>query len=168
MNKTFIKNMNLYFNECKDLSNRPTKKYNFIMFDESKQNYFVTNSYSFIRLNTNTKKEKNKINDIIEVFGLTNNGGITQTIANMNDTQLNNNYCLPFKKVSEIQDNDIVKEDNKKYIKLNDILFDYNKIKHITNLIGGDGSIFTSESEKNFISITGANGYAFLLGCKVY
>lgn len=168
MNKTFIKNVNLYFNECKDLSNKPTKKYNFIMFDESKQNYFVTNSYSFIRLNTNTEKEKSKVNDIIEVFGLTNNAGITRQIANINDTQLNNNYCLPFKKVSEIQDNDIIKEDNKKYIKLNNILFDYNKIKHITNLIGGNGSIFTSESEQNFISITGANGYAFLLGCKVY
>ena len=167
MSKSFINKLNVYFNEPNHTCIGRKSDYKFLIFDEEKRNYFITNSYSIIRLNTNTTKDKEKIEEIKQLYGI-NESGIAKTITNIHNTQINNHFCIPFKNFSDIKDEEITTEDNKKFIKINNISFYYNKIKHIIDLIGGDGTIFTSENEAYFINISGKNGYAFLLGCKDY
>lgn len=167
MSKQFKKDLDIYFNEVKDISNRPTKKYNYLIFDSSKQNNFITNSYSIVRLNNNNSKEKNNI-EIVKQYGVNTNESVVNSIINIHNTQIDNHYCIPHGLLSETTEEQIKTDDNKKFLEFNGILFDLRKIKHIAKLIGGDCSIFTSETEHNFICLSGKSGYAYLLGCRTY
>lgn len=165
--KTFRKDLEIYFNEVKDLSNRPTKKYNYLIQDEETGNSLITNSYSFIRLNNNNEKDRKKL-EIIKEYGINKNESVAKSIINYHNIQVKNKYCNYFKNFSQIASEEIKKDDNKKFVRINGVDFDYNKIKHIIKLIGKDASIFTSKEENYFINISGSNGYAFLLGCKEF
>ena len=150
MSKQFKKDLDIYFNEVKDISNRPTKRYNYLIFDEEKHNNFITNSYSIVRLNNNNKKEKDKI-EIVKEYGFNKDEYVVNSIIKMHNTQIDNHYCIPHGLLSETTEEQIKTDDNKKFLEFNGILFDLRKIKHIAKLIGGDCSIFTSETEHNFI-----------------
>ena len=165
--KEFRKNLEIYFNEVKDLSNRPTHKYNYLIQDEKTGNNLITNSYSFIRLNNNNEKDRKKL-EIIKEYGINKSESVAKSIINYHNTQTKNKYCNYFKNFLQITEDEIIKDDNKKFVRINGIDFDYNKIKHIVKLIGKDASIFTSQEEKHFINISGSNGYAFLLGCRSF
>ena len=167
MSKQFKKDLDIYFNEVKDISNRPTKRYNYLIFDEEKHNNFITNSYSIIRLNNNNKKEKENI-EIVKEYGFNKDEYIVNSIIKMHNTQIDNHYCIPHGLLSEIKEEQIKIDDNKKFLEFNGILFDLRKIKHIAKLIGGDCGILTSETEHNFICLSGKSGYAYLLGCRTY
>ena len=165
--KTFKNNLDLYFNENKDLSNRPTKRYNYLIYDEIKHNNYITNGYSWVRLNNNNEKDRKKI-EIVKEYGINKSQSVKDSIINFDTIELQKHYCNVFKKIKDIKSDEIIKEDNKRYIDINGVEFDYIKIKHIVKLIGPDFCIFTSEENNSMINITSKNGYAFLLGVKTY
>ena len=167
MSKKFKKNLDIYFNESKDISNKPTKKYNYLIFDEKTRNNFITNGYSIIRLNNNNKKEREKL-EVVKQYGLNNDIGVVKSIINIHNKQIDNHYCVPHGLLSETKEEQIINDDGKKYLEFNGIFFDLKKIKHIANLIGGDCGILTSENEYELICLSGKKGYAYLLGCRTY
>ena len=163
MNKTFKKNLDLYFNELKNLSNRPKHELEFIIKDNNK--IFITNSYGLIRFTNNQI-----INDLQMIYKTNIKENVVKTIIQTHETQFNNNYSNRVMKISDINSDEIRIDDrfNKKYVTINGRDFDYIKIKHIQNLLGKESVIYSSDNDDKFINIVGKNGYAFLLGCIIY
>lgn len=164
--ETFKTNIERYFKDYKQNYTNCKK----LLHDKEKHNYFITNSYSFIRLNYNNTKDKNKIDFLKNNYETEENGSLTKSIANYNNMCEENNFCnyLNIDKLEVITEKCYGKQF--KRIKVNDKLyFDYKLLNHIKKVLGGSKfSYFTSEKDEKFLCITSKSGYAYLLACIKY
>ncbi len=142
-----------------------------IIYDSEKHNNFITDGYSFIRLNNNNIKDKKRIEDIIKEYGKNKKENVIKSIVNYYNSNVNNGFNIYLFNFKDIKKEDIITEKNKKliYIKEKDIHINYNMIKRILNISGcKDGSIFISNNNKYMINITCKNSNSYLLGIKTY
>lgn len=141
------------------------EKYKKIFFDPEKQNYFITNIYSFIRLNTNNKKDYQKINYIKNNYGINDDVSIITQLRQYNDTFNSLNHCN-FVDINKLE----VKKDlfREKIVSINNRDFKIKEINKIKRVLGGKIAIYYSDKSNDTISIVSKNGYAFLLGCITY
>lgn len=171
--EVFIKRIEKYFKYNKNGSQAAGLKK--LFYDNKKHNYFLSNAYGLIRLNTNNLNDLQKIEYIKEVYDVqtSEENNTAASLARFNDNFNAGGFCKYQFNFKNIKDEDIIKEDNKKYIKINGVLFNYDYIKNIKTVLNDkDLSIFTSESDdytiKNTICLTGSSGYAYLLGTRSF
>ena len=160
--KTYDKYLISYFNNSTVKRNSKLKK---IIYDPKKSNYFITNSYSFIRLNANNKKDYQKINYIKNNYGINDDISIITQLRQYNDNFNNMNHC------NYIDINNIeIKKDmfDEKVVTINGRDFKLKEINKIKRVLGGKIAIYYSDKSNDTISIVSKNGYAFLLGCITY
>lgn len=157
--KTFDINIKRYFKDGGNFQIKGNR--NKLLYDTEKQNYFITNGYSFIRLNNNNTKEKNKIDFLKNNYGI-DTDYLAKTISNYNRMNSEKNFCnyIDIEK-AEIKKNIF----GRKYYKVsNEISFDYKMLNHIKKVLGGEKfGYFTSVKDNTFVCITSKNGYAYLL-----
>ena len=159
---TYNKYLLSYFNNNDIKRNNKLKK---IIYDPEKHNYFITNSYSFIRLNNNNKKDLQKIQYIKNNYGLNEDQQLTTTIANYNDNFNEMNHCN-YVDINKLE----IKKDmfDEKIITINNRDFKIKEINKIKRVLGNNIAIYYSNKKNDTISIVSKNGYAFLLGCITY
>lgn len=151
--KTFNKNINTYLTHY-NKNNKFKKAY------EIDGNIVLTNSYSIIVLPLSAnKKQINRIKeleiDIVEY-------------DKIKDDYYNNNRLIAKQLKLFIKQ---FKEQHfyEKFIEneKNNIIFDKKQIKNIQKIINGQG-MFLSKENETAVSLTGKNGYAWLLGVRSY
>jgi len=142
-----------------------------IIYDPEKNNNFITDGYSFIRLNNNNIKDYNRINKIKNIYGTVTKNNIIDSIKKYYDTNSESDYNIFICNFSDIKPEDLedFKKDKIYYIKNKDIHVNYNMIKRILKISGcKDGSIFISEKQPYMVNITCKNSNSYLLGIKTY
>ena len=149
--KTFNANINTYLTHY-NKSNEFKKAY------EIDGNIVLTNSYSIIVLPLSAnKKQINRIKeleiDIVEYDKIKND--------------YYNNDRLTAKQLKSFIKNFKEQHFCEKFTEKNNITFDKKQIKSIQKIINGQG-IFSSKENETIVSLTGKNGYAWLLGMRLY
>lgn len=158
---TYDKSIKSYF---KNLTEND-KRFKTLIYDGEKHNYFITNKYSFIRLNYNNKKDINKVNFIKENYGICENNSIIKQIQQYNDTFNNYNHC----NYIDINNLKVEKDTfNDKIVRINGRVFNLKEINKIKRVLGGKIALYYSKNNDTTLSIVSSNGYAFLLGCITY
>ena len=131
-------------------------------------NYIFTNSISIIVMPINaTKKQIDRFKDLsidivkykdVENDPYNNDRLLILQLKKFIESFKNDNFCESLNNPEE--------KDN--YIILNKIYsIDKTEVRKIQRLINGKG-IFTSEENSQAISLTGKNGYSWLLACKTF
>ena len=156
--KTFEKYLNSYF-----LRDPKHKK-----IYELDGNYIFTNSISIIVMPISaTKKQIDRFKDLsidivkykdVENDPYNNNRLLILQLKKFIDKFKNDNFCESLIDPEE-KDNHIIL--NESYS------IDKTEMRKIQRLINGKG-IFTSEENCQAVSLTGKNGYAWLLACKTF
>ena len=154
---SYNKKIKSYFN-----NNKTYKKHEFIFGDE-KTGLLLTDTYSIIKLVNCNNVTNNRFLNINKDFKRTENEQLNDSVIYMFDKFNEQNFCnnSSYEKISK----DFIKVNN-----ISDFTFHIPKIEKIKKLISKNDSIdiFTSKDNKNTICLTGAYGYAYLLGCKTY
>ncbi len=154
--KTYNRYINVYLNKIN--KNNKFKK-GYIINNK----IILTNTYSIIVLTFSTKQLK-KLNELDIEF--INYEEIKNDYYNNDRLTCNRllDYIDTFKNYHFCNIADFKKENDEYYILNNNYSFDKKQIKNIQKVLNG-GTIYTSNSNKQTISITGKNGYAWLLAC---
>ena len=161
-----LKSVNMYYKK----SDSVNKGYSGLIYDEIKHNNFITDSYSFIRLNNNNSKDLKRINDIKEAYGSASDR-VKDTIVKYYENNVNGGFNILVKAFKDIKNDEITVDRGMKliYIPDHDVYYDYNKIKRILNISDSkNAGLFISKENDKFLCITTKNSIAYLLCCKSY
>ena len=157
--KSFNKQINTYLNFY-NKTNKFKKGY------EINRNIVLTNCYSIVVLpfSTNKKKQMQRLNEMnIEIVkendkkNTINDDFMIKQLKNFIEGFKNQNFCESIN-VENIT-SDLKFTDN--------ISFSMKQIRNIQKIIDGNG-VFLSENNEQAISLTGKNGFAWLLGMRCY
>ena len=146
--------MKLYFNERKDLSNKPIIDDFYLCYGRRIDNIMLSNTYSIIVVS----------DEILKAI-------ITSNCNEINDflNKKMNSFIEDFEHYNYEKITLYLKEE-KKYLYCDNsdkYCFDKYKIRHIESIIGKTG-VYYLNSDERILMVKGKKGYAFLLGCIIH
>lgn len=161
-----LRSVNMYYKKYSAVD----KGYSGLIYDPVKHNNFITDSYSFIRLNNNNSKDLKRINDIKESYGSASDR-VKDSIVKYYENNVNGGFNIFVKTFKDIKNDEIIIDRGRKllYIKDHDCYYNYDMIKRILNISDcKDGGLFISKENDKFLCITTKNSISWLLCCKSY
>lgn len=160
-----LRSVNMYYKK----SNSKERGCSGLIYDPEKSNYFITDSYSFIRLNNNNNRDAKRIYDIKEAFGV--NDRIKDSIVKHYNNVVNGGFNVILKNFKDIKENELIKDGGRRlmYVKEKNCYFNYDMIKRILNISDSkDATLYISKENDYFLNICTNNSVAYLLCCKSY